>query len=63
MGKGEDLNEELFAVANESFLTQLVDLLGLRVKATRTASMFSGVRTLAGGGRFFSNTEPLVSNC
>ena len=40
-----------------------VDLLGLRVKATRTASMFAGVRTLAGRGRFFSNTEPFVSNC
>jgi hypothetical protein len=34
----------------------LVDLLGLRVKATRTVSMSPGVRTLAGRGRFFSNT-------
>ena len=41
----------------------LVGLLGLRVKATRTASMFAGLRTLAGRYRFFSNTEPLVSNC
>jgi len=41
----------------------LVDLLAFRVKATRTASMFAGVWTLAGTGRFFSNTEPLVSNC
>jgi len=41
----------------------LVDFLGLRVKATRTASMFAGVRSLAGRSRFFSNTEPLVSDC
>jgi len=40
----------------------LVDLLGLRVKALQTASMFAGVRTLAGHGSFFSNTDPLVSN-
>ena len=34
----------------------LVDLLGLRVKATQTTSMFAGVWTLVGRGRFFSNT-------
>ena len=28
-----------------------------------TAAMFAGVLTLAGSGRFFSNTEPLVSYC
>jgi hypothetical protein len=29
-------------------------------ETTLTASMFASVRTLAGSGRFFSNTEPLV---
>jgi len=41
----------------------VIDLLGPRIKATWTASMFAGVQTLAGRGRFFSNTEPLISNC
>ena len=55
MGKGEDLNEKFFAMTDERFLTQqkpglLVDLLGLRVETTPTASMFAGVPTLAGGG-------------
>ena len=67
MGKGEDLNEGFFAVTDERFPNSaealLVDLLVLRVKVTRTASMFASVRTVAGRGRFFSNTEPLVSNC
>jgi hypothetical protein len=31
-------------------------------KPTHTASMFAGVRTVAGRGRFFSNAETLVSN-
>ena len=67
MGKGEDMNEEFFAVTDERFPNSaealLIDLLELRVKATRNASMFACVRTLAGCGRFFSNAEPLVSNC
>jgi len=41
----------------------LVDLLGFRVKTTGTASIFAGVRKMAGRGRLFSNTEPLVSIC
>ena len=63
MGKGENPNEEFFAELPNRGEALLVDLLWLRVKATRTASMFAGVRTPAGRGRLFSNTEPLVSNC
>jgi hypothetical protein len=57
MGKGEDLHEEFFAVTEREIpnLAEalLVVLLGLRIKATRTASMFAaGVWTLVRRGPF-----------
>jgi len=64
---GEDVNEELFAVTDERFLNSAealrVDLLGLRVKTTRTVSMSAGVGPLAARGHCFSNTEPLNLMC
>ena len=67
MGKGEDLNEEFFAVTDERFLTQqklsLLICWDFVSKPCELLRYFAGVQTLVGCGHFFSNTEPLVSNC
>ena len=64
MEKGEDLNEEFFAVTDERFLTQQKSsLLICWDFVSKPCKPLRCLQTLAGRDRFFSNTEPLYSNC